>query len=403
MFMDDYNQVDARTDALAHHVSSQVFIPVDMPAAEHRLEYEKRCNALEVPKVGVPWFAKIIALNRSEFKCTAIVKSWDSTVVAYPPIIFVIALAIQSPISVTFVTAKLLEPTGNEISAAGARPSICNYLPTYDVSDFQCSSANDIGICDDDDIMVFPALAYHDSGVVVGAHAIPFLEFAVGMRDSESRSTNGAKTRRLTVPKESYRDLLDKYPWLTEYDIRMAYEKVAKPKGADTVAHYAPMHLNPEDMDELVIAELLEALAEKRAKWAFEDDDVVLNFYTWINGGAWTKKFIGKVADSVTAKGRAHTAAFCKLCKWPQTKTFTFTEYGEFESHQLAREWCRRRNWFFEKWLASGGTERFITPESREYVSSDLFQDFVANLDEGSNVKARADELANCFPDFPHM
>jgi hypothetical protein len=57
----------------------------------------------------------------------------------------------------------------------------------------------------------------------------------------------------------------------------------------------------------------------------------------------------------------------------------------------------------FRKWLASGGTERFITPESREYVSSDVFKGFVATLDEGSNVKARVDELANCFPDFPHI
>jgi hypothetical protein len=61
------------------------------------------------------------------------------------------------------------------------------------------------------------------------------------------------------------------------------------------------------------VADLQADLELKRAEWDWEDDDVTINFYTWVNGGVWTKKCVGKVVDSVSGKARSHTHIFCEM------------------------------------------------------------------------------------------
>jgi hypothetical protein len=248
---------------------------------------------------------------------------------AMPNVIYVVSLPMQQPTNLIFIKAELIEPKRYTTDGSGIdRPSFSNSWPTYDTSSFTCVSAADIEIDAHADIVVFPGLVYHECGVVAAVPATPLEYFSIGMRlsaDNAPREPKEPKVRKLTLTPTVIARLLEEYPWLTENDVNIAYAQASTGGGGGGGAPPDHKHLTAEDLEDELVADLQAALELKRAEWEWEDDDVAINFYTWVNGGVWTKKFVGKVVDSVSGKARSHTYKYCEMFQWQKSKTYSFS------------------------------------------------------------------------------
>lgn len=201
------------------------------------------------------------------------------------------------------------------------------------------------------------------------------------------------------MPASAAERLRQEFPWLTDEDIKVAQEKArAQREAGGTKQPHAGMCLDAADYEDDAFDEVMTALEERREEWRFEDDDVGVNFYTFVAGGAWTQKFKGVVADSVSAKCRAHVRKFCDRFHWPKMKVFHFSAHGELGSTMLAREWCRKGHHYFEAWLDSGGLETFARPEDHPFVDSEEFLDLAVGVDTECQTWGKLMELRQCVP-----
>jgi hypothetical protein len=121
-----------------------------------------------------------------------------------------------------------------------------------------------------------------------------------------------------------------------------------------------------------------------------------------IRGGAWTAKHKGVAADSVAgiARGGVGTT-WCKMFKYPQMNSFAFSKFGEANANQLAREFCRRGQFFLNLCVESeeedhnfAYTEKLLS----SYVETADFLEFAISLDIESLSFARAMELRKLVP-----
>ena len=137
-------------------------------------------------------------------------------------------------------------------------------------------------------------------------------------------------------------------------------ELVAHEDGAEGAA--APLAVPLGDVDgELVLYDddaAREELAVIRADYVVGDDENI-NLYTRILGGAWTMREMGVAADAVSCYARAWCLPWCASYGWPTSSRYGFVRYGRDEAHQLAREWLRRAEYFYNLFVVAGYDEHF--------------------------------------------
>ena len=89
-----------------------------------------------------------------------------------------------------------------------------------------------------------------------------------------------------------------------------------------------------------------EELAALRKDWNLKEEDEMA-FYTRILGGSAVKKDHGVIAIGVTGFARGGLPKdWCAQFSWPPTLTFHYSRYGMMAAHTLAREYCRRSDFF---------------------------------------------------------
>ena len=100
----------------------------------------------------------------------------------------------------------------------------------------------------------------------------------------------------------------------------------------------------PEEEKEHVRASLMEI----REKYEWDDPDVE-DFYVWNSGGNWCAANLHTAANAANGKARGGVADKWARCSgWGGTIMYTYTEYdGPGNANGLAREWCRRAEYFF--------------------------------------------------------
>lgn len=72
----------------------------------------------------------------------------------------------------------------------------------------------------------------------------------------------------------------------------------------------------------------------------------------------------------------AHVGVWCEIYFPTKTKDYSLTKCGEVAAGKLAREWCRRMQWYYNLWLqygsweAAGGIRAFDNyRETEEYAN----------------------------------
>lgn len=395
-----WQELRSPTEKQVARVAALVDEPVSVPDPDEQSVLEKKADELEGAKVALPWWARVVVEHREHFARVAVgVAAADGM---YPDTVFVVVLAVQQPKGLHMVRGHIRLP---ELPALEASPADLDPMLLWAKYEFDCEycDAVDIRVGDDDvNLVVLPSLIYVPGGVSTNAAPIPFELFCAHLDGRTVKPVNSNNPRKPKVCPPAVADRLrELYPWLTDDDIQRARDRAPVSRSNDTSEPHsarASQRLGEEDVEEAIFEQVRTALEEKRLEWDFQDENVTVNFYVHLAGGAWTKRFKGVESDSAVAKPRAHVKDFCNRFQWPKHKVFHFSAHGERGANMLAREWCRKGHHYFEVWIGSGGLETFQNPADHEYIPDLEFLDWVVEVDTESPTWAKITELSNQVP-----
>jgi len=143
-----------------------------------------------------------------------------------------------------------------------------------------------------------------------------------------------------------------------------------------------------------------ERLAEHREEWVWEEIGIN-DFYVHNPGGHWTEAHLGVIADQAIglARGGAPTA-FCRGWGYPPRRGYSYNLYTVEGANILAREFCRRGQYFYNIFFAADDQDWELSAEDRRgYVESREFLENVLSLDMGHPAFDAALEIRTFFPD----
>ena len=231
--------------------------------------------------------------------------------------------------------------------------------PRYDISQGEFVRPADIDVAEGCIVSVIPDIRFEGNIVIATAKPEPFEEFCASFLRSGAKKkprTGGTGCKKASTA--TVRDRVRaEFPWLTDADIKaFEGEQEDDAEGSGAIAGEV-RRVDWEAVEDEAFLDVMDRLADRREEWAFEDDQ--LHFYIILPGGMWTEVHTGAVSDSAKCNARSHVKQWCKEFGWPQSKQFMFSAHGLDGANELAREWCRKGNFFFQEWRDSAGSEDF--------------------------------------------
>jgi hypothetical protein len=372
-------------------------------------------DAFRPPKEEQPWWVKRIATHKAAFRRTAI-GVVDSDVV------YIIVFIAQSPHGVFFLKAKrrlldlsALSRPGHDLSADDVRDVIFEYWPP------RYLTAADVDIDDDAEFEIREGIRF--PGRVAASRCEPVL-FQDFVRHHKPVAREVAqRPRRSAVQVNSIiTELRLEFPFLTDDDLGIKRKKLdkdyvrkKKPRlsdgggggdsddskdrsdgdafevGSDKASDGSEAPDLFEDLDERLAAE------EDRFHWEAPDD----YFYTKLLKGRWTLKHVGVVADGIVCLARAGPPkAWCTKYRYPKQMAFYFARYDEENAYELAKEACRRSNFFYRVFAEHGSRGDFLFTDEllATYEPNLEFYDWICGLDVDSPSFERGNDLIVCKP-----
>ena len=136
-----------------------------------------------------------------------------------------------------------------------------------------------------------------------------------------------------------------------------------------------------------------------------DDHEEYEHFYTKPLGGRWTSVNKGVAADRYLGTARSgFPKQWCAFFKFPSQKSFAFNRYGRPESAYLAREYCRRGEYFFMLYLELGVPLqdcRYSVADLQSYDEGLEWLDFVVTVDVASVVWEAIEMVRGLVPVNP--
>lgn len=268
----------------------------------------------------------------------------------------------------------------------------------------------------DFDIYWKPGLMFEQGGVS-SVHAPVFLERMLGtlqphgLAEKDSAPVGkSAKTKQKPATPASKAELLQANPWLSDSDLERppaaarkrrtssrspARQSVGRHKAApgDGPASGEAGQERSAGQASVAFAELREV----RSQLHWSEDHT--HFYTRIMGGAFTKKKTGEAADGCSGFPRGgKPTRWCDLYAFPKKRSFMFGKWGRAAATQMAREYCRRGEYFYNLFLNAGENEEFKYTASHveAYVPGSDWLEFLRGCPDP--VKAKAADLQAIRP-----
>ena len=127
-------------------------------------------------------------------------------------------------------------------------------------------------------------------------------------------------------------------------------------------------------------------------------------FFAVIRGGKWTLAHCGDTADSTRGQARGQLVRnFCKLYRFPRTKTFSFKTYRREGAAHLANEFARRGNHFMTIFMGrlavcGGVRPRFDQADLDAYQSDVIYLGYVVAAGAHSIFHRKAVEIRGLSP-----
>lgn len=281
---------------------------------------------------------------------------------------------------------------------------------------------------DGDDIIVLTNLSL-TCGCVVSSHeGIAFERFVLEQcKDGAPVAQRAPAKRRAKPLSMSVREaLLDAHDWLSDDDLAKpqvprrravgAADEViepildgdvpVEPGSDDGGASDSDMPvLEDEDEEPMLAAAALgeaEAVAEHAAiAAALAWDEAPLYFAARTLGGKWCGKHLGVGSNSYGGFARTEVVkTWCENYAFPKQAVFTYAAYdGQENCAELAREYCRRGEYFFVTYIAAGDPlYTFCQADVDAYTEALPWLDFICELELGSVLSDRALSVSALAP-----
>ena len=217
------------------------------------------------------------------------------------------------------------------------------------------------------------------------------------------RTSHTNKPKKRAGPPEHWDTLVRLYPWLKKpgraVSRRARPQRLPRHRKGDRIGEgsgasgshgdsASESDGEPEEKlaDELPpeadVGEIARHLAEHREEWRW-DDIGIRDFYVHDPGGNWLTSHKGKVGDQAIAYARGgNPVKFCNYYGYPSRRGYALRLYGARGAHELAREFCRRGQFYYNIMFNSEDEDFEFTPEQIDsYVDSREFLDFMCALD----------------------
>ena len=370
-------------------------------------------DELSTIKREVPWFCRDIIRNRDLWRMVALATDPD------PQVAFLVLLAVQRPYEAVFLELRRAERVfDHERVGGGVLP---RHFKTFDKFPLKHYIEDDVPIDADGDIWVFPVCRFDSGGVICGG--CERYEFFVSRHPRANLQPSGRSNRSVVqVPRDESARVLLENPFLTQEDIDRALGKKPKVKqvrrkkariagkkldepSEDSAVSSDDVSDGFDDLDEPMeggggfdMAEL-EALREDYR----EEDEVFKNFYVHLRAGPYIWEHEKVISNCASAMARgAWVKYWCDSFSWQHKYQFHFSVYGQDDAVELAREVCRRGDFFFDIWM-NQEDEQFLYTEEHlgAYEETLPFLDFVVAKAVDSDAFIRALEVRNIFPINP--
>jgi hypothetical protein len=315
-------------------------------------------------RVALAWWMRYMCNFRDHFVNTAVAKQIDA---AGGDTIYM-ALVIKANPHNKIVFIRLHEVISPSVAVDAALSRVKNkpqHQKVFSIGDCKFFANDSVPIGGDDDVWVYRNL-HLDGDIVISNHAPEPFETYVAHLPLSARAAappSSPRAKRAKIAAGDVDKLLVEFPWLTRDDLQPpigagraagAAARAARP-GAEEAADAAPAEEPPEPV--LAVAadedEVWEELAALREEF-HNPEEAVMQFYTRIQGGAWTAAHHMVVANGVSMYARAGLAkTWAKKYKWPMMKSYAYLKYGQVSAHQLASEMVRRSQHFYMLWESS--------------------------------------------------
>ena len=123
---------------------------------------------------------------------------------------------------------------------------------------------------------------------------------------------------------------------------------------------------------------------------------------TQIRGGRWTKANLGTAADCVAGSAvKGALAAFCLQYSLARMTSYSFAKYGEPAALLMAKEWCRRMEFYYQRFLEGDDGFRFGPNASEGYEPLPEWTRFFADQHAGTATYNRAVAIQSMAPVNP--
>ena len=370
-------------------------------------------NEIASSKRSLPWWCRHICRNRDLWRMTAVAVDSD------PQVAFLVIVAIQNPLEVVFLELRRTERVFDLELVGGVDYHLPRGFKVFDIHPLKHWIEDDVPIDPELDLYVFPGCRF-DGGSVVVSTCEPFEHF-VGSHPPVGKLFTTSVTRsRVEVPKDETARLLLENPFLTQADIDRAFGKVPKPRVGKKARIAGKKIDESEDEPEVTSSENSEVddpfaapdgagdgfdeaeLAALREDYR-EEEEEFKHFYVHLRGGEYVYEHEGIVANCASSNARgAWVRYWCDCYSWQTKYQFHFSVYGYDDSVALARELCRRGDFFFELWLAQDSdTFLYADHHFTDYTEQLPWLEFIASKDAASVSFIRGLDIRRTIPINP--
>ena len=146
------------------------------------------------------------------------------------------------------------------------------------------------------------------------------------------------------------------------------------------------------------VALAFQTLSEMRARWI--DDDLMFDWKVTLLGGAWTQLHKGQAADVFRGSVKEGTRAeqFAIRYNLGRSSSYSIEFHDGFHNSQvLAREYCRKCQFFFDQWCAQPNPHYVFSPgDINAYHHTAEYRAVLTEL--RGRALTRATALQNLFP-----
>ena len=365
---------------------------------------EKRVAMLRQPVARKPWWCYFISRNRDTYRGCAIGLEPDGD------IFWLLLYAKQNPHLTTFMQLRrrptVLDLTNDEDPDHEER-RVYDYLRPEPIVRSQATAPIPHQDCE---LFVRRDLRFKRETVVSPHRAETWESIAAFLEQNAGEEDAHPKTERPRVKKEGREQWLEDNPWLSDDEVPGGKRKIVptRPPGPRKRRHRrgpcdssADSSGDTSEPDPPIPIEDGPAVPEapKPLPPPLEDDppnpheelakireeccwDEGIAFYTRVDGGEWTMLHKGKAADQICGYARDAVKPWCILYEFPRQKSFAFGLYGRPAATELAREYCRRGDYFYSLYLNAEEDEfAFTAAHVAAYPESPAFIDFMCSLE----------------------